>query len=84
MTADAKAARVSIWHATGNAADRAAAELPEHVFPTDRVARLTEALGDVAADVRINDSADLEHCLIRLAGEAQAWLEARVEAARRS
>lgn len=82
MNSTAAAARVGIQMATGRAADRAAADLPEHVFPSDRVARLTEAVGDVASDVRVNACADLDACLVRLAGETLAWLESR-EAERR-
>lgn len=74
-SATATAERVAIQHAIAAAADTHAHArwLDDH----ERLAHLTEAVGDVAADLLRNGSLDLDACLLRAAGELQGWLEHR-------
>jgi len=79
----ATASRVTILQAIAAAADAVAPSHPVAIFDIERVARLLEDAGDIATDLRCNDSEDLDACLLRLAGEALLWLERR-EADRRA
>jgi hypothetical protein len=73
------ARRVHIWHAAASLADCLlhGDDLIAYMDDHERLARLTALLGDVASDITLNASCDLDSALLRLHAETALWLEAR-------
>lgn len=78
--------RIGVQHAIAATADELLFMTDPGCRPlsdADRIARLAEYLGDVAADVRSNDCLDLDALLVQLGAGVQLWLEERAREAAR-
>ena len=73
------AQRASIQLAVAARADELlhAEDLLPYLDSHERGVRLSAAAGDVCTDIYLNDCADLDEVLLRLAAETVLWLEAR-------
>jgi hypothetical protein len=75
------ARRVGLWHASSALADELlrGEDLLPYMDSHERLARLTALLGDVASDITLNASCDLDSALDKLIHEAVKWRQDRAE-----